>query len=273
MNTDSAVLTGTHHSATARPCQDYGLAHCDENGAWVVVSDGCSSGGDTDLGARILARAVHQVLSEQSALVQTAWLEENVCAKAAGALDSHRVSDLLATLVVAQVRDGTVRVSFFGDGVAVLRHTDGTLTRVQVTYSDNAPGYLAYTFAPGLAQAWQAQYPGQQRTCRIQKLSAQGDVLEQQVIQAEACLTGLSLNWDIQADAIGCVLVATDGLDTAGTAPEKAAAQVADIKGSVGEFLKRRMGKLARLWGKQNGFPDDDLAVSAVWISQESAHG
>jgi hypothetical protein len=39
------------------PCQDYALSGVTRHLAYAVVADGCSSGGKTDIGARVLALA------------------------------------------------------------------------------------------------------------------------------------------------------------------------------------------------------------------------
>ena len=45
---DAAFIIGSRHTCVAMPCQDYARAAPNV----VVVSDGCSSGAHTDLGAR-----------------------------------------------------------------------------------------------------------------------------------------------------------------------------------------------------------------------------
>src|SRR6185295_18680312 len=54
MNTDAAINIGSTHSV----CQDYAIAR---NG-YVVLADGCSSSPDTDIGARLLVKALDQRL-------------------------------------------------------------------------------------------------------------------------------------------------------------------------------------------------------------------
>src|ERR1043166_8156900 len=55
MNADATINIGSTHAI----CQDYAIAR----GRYVVLSDGCSSSPDTDIGARLLVKALDQSLS------------------------------------------------------------------------------------------------------------------------------------------------------------------------------------------------------------------
>ena len=55
--TDSVFAIGASHVATGKACQDYTLSRASDTYAYAIVSDGCSSGGMTDVGARVLALA------------------------------------------------------------------------------------------------------------------------------------------------------------------------------------------------------------------------
>ena len=63
MNADSAVNIGSTHSL----CQDYVIARNPDRAPYVVLSDGCSSSNDTDIGARLLVRAMDQRLVANAA--------------------------------------------------------------------------------------------------------------------------------------------------------------------------------------------------------------
>ncbi|HYO91642.1 MAG TPA: hypothetical protein VEQ40_08400, partial [Pyrinomonadaceae bacterium] len=82
MNADSAFLIGATHAV----CQDYAVAGNgtpDERAAvsnlqanpYVILSDGCSSSPDTDIGARLLVKAAEQVLFKARAPTAQALTE------------------------------------------------------------------------------------------------------------------------------------------------------------------------------------------------------
>ena len=51
MNADHYYTIGNSHSV----CQDYAISGLVENGAYAILSDGCSSSPDVDVGARMLS--------------------------------------------------------------------------------------------------------------------------------------------------------------------------------------------------------------------------
>src|SRR5215208_7219869 len=60
MNANSVFNIGATHAV----CQDYVIARsrAPHGGPYVVMSDGCSSSPDTDVGARLLVKAIDQML-------------------------------------------------------------------------------------------------------------------------------------------------------------------------------------------------------------------
>ena len=59
MNANCAINIGSTHAL----CQDYALARND--GPYVILSDGCSSSPDTDVGSRLLVKASEKIFKER----------------------------------------------------------------------------------------------------------------------------------------------------------------------------------------------------------------
>lgn len=67
--TNHAFHIGAQHLSLGKPCQDYAVSgSINDTTAYAIVSDGCSSGGETDIGARIVALATKRALEENSHL-------------------------------------------------------------------------------------------------------------------------------------------------------------------------------------------------------------
>src|SRR6185295_20387035 len=114
MNADSTFMIGTTHSV----CQDYALANNASNASNVIVTDGCSTSPDTDIGARLLVRAASQLLSNQHSADVVALHKE----AARLALEWTRDIGLQpesvdVTLLTAHLHDGEVIVGASGDGL------------------------------------------------------------------------------------------------------------------------------------------------------------
>ncbi len=142
---DHAFHIGAQHLRQGTPNQDYALSGVLPSGLhYGIVADGCSSGGETDIGARLMGLALKQALAQgaQTGLVERAraYLEGM-----RRALDLER-ADLLATGLLALANDQQfVKMLILGDGVLVERSVYGTLYAHKFEWSDNAPGYLAYS--------------------------------------------------------------------------------------------------------------------------------
>lgn len=159
MNSDSAFLIGATHAV----CQDYAVAGIGStNGAdaapdfksrpYVILSDGCSSSPDTDIGARLLVKAAEQVLHaagqppefDPAALHREAARRALVWARRAGL----RAEAIDATLLTAHVCGDTLVVGCSGDGVVCFESRAGTLDVYVISYASGYPVYPAYTHQP-----------------------------------------------------------------------------------------------------------------------------
>lgn len=126
--------TYTRRGWSKRVCADA----ADFAGARLVLSDGCSSSPDTDLGARLLVRAGGDVTRA------LAW------ADAIGLT----VDALDATCLIADADADGVSVSVAGDGVIAARRHDGTIDVWRVECPSNAPGYPVLALDPDRLAAW-----------------------------------------------------------------------------------------------------------------------
>ncbi|VTU42530.1 hypothetical protein H6P1_00214 (plasmid) [Variovorax sp. PBL-H6] len=270
MHTDHAVLTGSSHTAAATACQDYCLAGSAEGVAWAVVADGCSSGGASDLGARVWALAARRVLIRAAGELLPAYeLQRRVLERAEPLLANLSTEDGFSTLGVLQSDGALVRCCLFGDGVVIARHRDGGLSVWSVEYSANAPFYLQYLRDPALETAYDEQYRDQLRNCVRTRLDANGGVLGSDVCAQSSQAPAWELTLDVKRQDLDAVFVCSDGLGTTKEGLEATAAAVAAVKNSTGEFVRRRVAKLARDWLKAGGMPTDDLAVAGIWLDRE----
>jgi len=272
MHADTAVLTGSRHTAAATPCQDYAAAGTLPNGlTWGIVSDGCSTGGETDLGARAWALAAREVLKiYQDFDASTEDLQHLILEKAAPMLSLLELKDGYATLGIVQAQGKRIRATVFGDGALIARHLDGSITFVNITYTDNAPFYLNYLRQPELADAWRTQYAGQLRRVVTHRLDEGGALIELKTVE-EAGGTPWVWQGHVDNDELELVMLATDGATDCGNGLLATIAEFAAIKNPTGEFIKRRVAKLARGWQRTGHMPGDDLSIAAIWLSAEPA--
>ncbi|MBV9926144.1 MAG: protein phosphatase 2C domain-containing protein [Acidobacteria bacterium] len=149
MNADSSFQIGSAHAV----CQDYAVARlCARGRPYAVLSDGCSSSQDTDVGARLLVKAAERLLREsgtppaselaglhaEAARLALTWAE--TLGLAPQAVD--------ATLLTAHLDGDELVVGCSGDGVVCLQAKDGALDAYSINYPSGYPVYPAYAHQP-----------------------------------------------------------------------------------------------------------------------------
>lgn len=129
--------------ATHSVCQDYVVA----KNSYVILSDGCSTSPDSDIGSRLLVKAAErqiktnsnpETLPEEAARLALAWAE-------AMNLPAQSVD---ATLLSAFIKGDEIVVSCSGDGVIVTETTDGRRDVYDISYPSGYPLYPSYLHQP-----------------------------------------------------------------------------------------------------------------------------
>ena len=148
MNTDRAFQIGSTHSV----CEDYVVARNGSDiagGPYVILSDGCSSSPDTDIGARLLVKAAEKLFIEQGS--DDAEVLHNKAARLAldwAALMGLPAQSIDATLMSAQVTGEHLIIACSGDGVVLLESQTGTLDLFVISSPSGYPFYPCYAHQP-----------------------------------------------------------------------------------------------------------------------------
>ena len=140
IHVDGYTTIGRSHKV----CEDYVVLGKDH----VVLSDGCSSSPKTDVGARLLAHAMDNILScsggeymgDMSGTM--AIHDASLCLGILG-LDGRCLDATLLYMLIDRDRD-RVHVTTFGDGNILCLYRNGKVSCCNTTYSHNAPAYLSY---------------------------------------------------------------------------------------------------------------------------------
>ncbi|MEI7750088.1 MAG: protein phosphatase 2C domain-containing protein [Candidatus Moraniibacteriota bacterium] len=152
-HTDHHFQIGEWHLRSGMPCQDYALSETYGHIAFGIVSDGCSSAGSTDIGARLLTSATAAALREIREFGETIAPETAIgyvrarqkeILDAAGSLLRVGQDDLLATCIHAYVDEHRGIVLVQGDGVVAIRLNNGNTIAHRLEWDGNMPFYPAY---------------------------------------------------------------------------------------------------------------------------------
>jgi len=139
MNSDATISIGSTHSV----CQDYAIARSD----YVVLSDGCSSSPDTDIGARLLVKALDQRLSK-AADVEELHKEAAQAALSWAGMLGLPAQSVDATLLSAQIKGEDLIIACSGDGVIILESRSGALHVYAISSPSGYPFYPTYAHQP-----------------------------------------------------------------------------------------------------------------------------
>ena len=288
MHADAASLIGARHARRAQPSQDYALAGSVQKtrGAseravahWAVVSDGCSTGGHTDLGARAWVLALRTLLREAGEgavdlLRAPSALQEVLLHQAGPQLDALDFQDGLATLAAVCACPGQAVAAIAGDGLVVAVFADGSIELVEQTFTRNAPLYPAYFLRDDQLEGFHSYCAAEGNAMRVRTMIF--DATGEPIGASEPAKTppGVLLpqvfqvyDYSDRLATLEMLFVATDGLCTRGcTSLGKTVAEVMDFQSLAGSFVHRRLGALGAQWARGGTPPSDDLALGGIYL-------
>ena len=264
MNADSALNIGSRHSV----CQDYVIARND--GPYVILSDGCSSSPDTDIGARLLVKAAEKIFTGQGIDDVEQWHKE----AARLALDWAAVVGVPAqavdaTLMTVHVNGEELIVACSGDGVILLESHTGALDVYLISSPSGYPFYPCYL--------WQSE--------RFSELIFNGRTTKEikqfglaSVTTSNSPTEVLKLN----ADDYKYAAVASDGINSFfRTRRSTNGNRVADVclldvldefwsfKNSNGAFVARRLNRFTKDTQAKDWQHADDLSIGVIYLGED----
>lgn len=279
---DDYFHIGQMHLGSGKPCQDYSFSGVQGSNAFAVVSDGCSTGRHTDVGARIVALSTvntlrqaiisHRKLNQIHELVSQEHAQALYKSIEAFGLDFQ---DMLATCIYCLITHEGGLVGIQGDGVIAKVYKDGAMALSCYQWDNNTPLYPAYAFDG---------YKG--------FIAAHGGDINKESLRAQLCsysddgLTissnlGISLAEAIRGreeyitkqemDNLSFIAVFTDGvMQVEGMSWQEAVLQLLAFKNVEGEFAKRRMIRFIKDSKKNDKKgPLDDISYAIIRMKQE----
>lgn len=263
---DKILKIGKSHKV----CEDYIISGHDPY-PYIILSDGCSSSEDTDVGARILCYLAKQYLNNYEFEVVDVnhmgdWIIYNaeVSARQLGL----KKSCLDATLIVARIINNCLDVSFYGDGFVVFVDGVGRAIIHEIEYTKNTPYYLSYKIDPKRNDIYHDLGVELIETLSFSKTN------EEDMVVKHA--------YDTRCEIVDClteyktILICSDGLKSFYDMnrndlidPMKLIQDFTSFKTTKGEFLKRRLLSKKGAISKFEGFKifhHDDLSIGAFYL-------
>jgi hypothetical protein len=254
-HTDDYFAIGAAHLTSGKPCQDYATSREEEGCAIVVVSDGCSTGNRTDIGARLVSlQAIGSVVSLPAAK-QMLGLSN---------------SDMLATRVIASIGQDRLLISVEGDGVVAVKRKGEDIRMSRFEWDDNTPFYPAYTEQDreqfikvhgGVANAvrLQEEWVCFQNGRRVEEANAYYSVA-----QGMMGIVHPYSMWELEL-----VAVFSDGVTQIDNVPwTEAVLEFMALKTTAGEFAKRRMMRALKGMRERGKGPIDDISCAMICVEE-----
>lgn len=284
--TDCHFNIGAEHISGGKPCQDYAISGNHGDIAYAIISDGCSGGGHTDVGARLIALSAAAAIREQ-------WdAERNVTdITVAQAVEVRRrlllggiketlklePDDMLATEVYASITPQGGYVHAWGDGVVAFVYVDGITRLHRFDWPNNMPFYPAYVDQlPNFTSAHGGDLDAQVLTEQVFEYtpSSEGRSSTTSTVPHSMYDGIQGIHFPITADELNrlaYVVVFSDGVTRVDNVCWKdAALDLLSFKTATGVFAKRRMINFIREMRKKGKGPLDDIAFAAISVVRDT---
>lgn len=292
MHADHFYTIGTAHAV----CEDYTISGTEEGLSYALLSDGCSSSKDTDVGARILCHIAKNALlylHRQGNLRDEHYVEEMLPpmlknlivmkaleAKVSMGLDYNAFdATLLISFAVERPNDKPIWGSImYGDGTAVRRYGKDSFELCHVSYDSNAPYYLSYAMSKDKSEGYFWSFGQSKRRNTLVGINGNDpmNIKEYASDPMTDCAYHMSYNLCMLCgeDPLQIALF-SDGVDSyehdgpEGKTPRSYLDVVTDAigyKNTAGEFVYRRMRAMEKEL-KSRGYEHfDDLSCAAIHI-------
>ena len=287
---DDYFHIGASHLTGGKPCQDYSLSRKIEfDYACGIVSDGCSTGGHTDIGSRFVALSTLNSFSGQWHGGNNGKFTFNFeldCLNKLSSIISERQSfflnnlrdftlepkDMLATCVLSYINAHGAFVHVQGDGVVVIKYRDGSVLMTRYDWAKNAPVYPCYS-ENDLQHYLTQLHDGDASSAtmsisRAKTLDGRNFSSDNFVMSFEEAKRGVLTNFSLeQLQDIEFIAVFSDGVcQVENVGWEDAVVRLLAFKNVTGEFVKRRMIRGIKEFHEVGKGPLDDISCAVIRI-------
>ncbi len=294
-NTDSHFVIGHAHIHQNKPCQDHAMHKiCGRSIASIVVSDGCSSGNHTDIGARIIT------CSTIKAINGSPW--NHLHDDAPGSITKHILryatisksslgvddDDMLATCSYAIINEEGGFIHLMGDGTVIIRLVGGILKIISLNWQNNLPYYLSYDISgelPNFKSEHSKINNGEIALCISESGTLHDNLYGKTThIPIEEAVKGYTIKIDKSfLSVIESITIFSDGVQDFHKNPntsdreriemDQIVIEMTNFKGYKGEFVKRRMNAALKKLAKEDIYPNDDFSMAVIYVDHEKEEG
>jgi len=230
----------------------------------IIISDGCSSSDDTDIGARIMVRAMKETLEES---LRAPFNYESIMMEFRSYYKSMARALFLpdpaldATILVAVIVDGLIYTIQYGDGYIVHKEPSKT-TMTYYQYPFNAPFYHHYTSKYDYEKTYLLNFASE----KISDSGFDEDVYDH-VKQSDRHVRSRYI--DSLEVGTHTISLMSDGVDTFFQGNDRIELDsvlddIINFKNTNGEFVKRKLKMYLHKNAKNNIQHYDDISLATI---------
>lgn len=279
---DSYFHIGAQHVRSGLPCEDYALHGRAGDVHYLIVTDGCSSGGKTDVGARLLAHATARAIERggnYSAPTVDPWsiqLSSDLLLDEVEHSLALRPSDMFATLLIGVLQvNGDGYAYIYGDGVVVAQYANGVRVYSKVSWDDNMPFYPRYQgeLRDVFVTAHGGDLERERATHEVVRIDGLGVERSLQRLTLEQAMQGVEMGFGAPRfgpNPLQTIALFSDGITQIEGVPwEVAVDEALAFRSTTGAFLKRRMIRQLKQYEHNGKLPQDDVAGAVLVVDNE----
>jgi hypothetical protein len=272
MSIDSIYEIGSSHLV----CQDYCRANIYKDISYAIVSDGCSTANDTDVGARLLVLESEKIIKILDCVgmenfknvVEIEEFFKEALIKAIRSLQSENLLDsnaFAATLLIALCWQDNTYVFGWGDGVIACKIED-QLEIIKIDYESGAPFYLNYLVSEQRTEKYKNTFPGcVKHSYTLAKMDDEFS-FKQPFIYQRKNVQQITL----MSDGINSFRYSNKHPDynkrCVGINYEEMVERILDFKQTQGDFLKRKIQFLKKKFDLEYIEHYDDVCLASIII-------
>lgn len=243
---DSAYLIGNEHL----DCQDYAYHGIVNNIPFIIVSDGCSSAKDSDVGARYLTHTLVKNIERFDSY-------QSIVDELEYAIQTYPFSraSLIATIRFAFVKNNKLHLFHYGDGHTIIQK-DSNVESIFTKFESNAPFYFYYNHTDYLKNSYIDQFYTDPITNEIDTFDVESFINNTNNFYKEIELTSGEYKVSVISDGIDSIIDPLPYYDYK--------EELVNYRNVTGEFVKRRLNKFSVKYKHV-----DDLSVAAMIINVE----
>jgi len=257
---DAHFIIGNSHTV----CEDYAkVAYLPNTDTYVaIVSDGCSSASNTDVGSRIVSLAALKAI--ENGYDKHTFREIFLLNLAEFSSMLGLQHELTATIMIAIVQDNQLIVLVQGDGVIYVEHEDHS-ELATISFSENAPAYPFYSIDDDMIE----QFNDMNQKCTI---TTNNNV---QISNANANDFTLIRTYN-DISKIKKVVLFSDGIESfkqnnQSINMENIYKSIIDFKNvKAGSFAIRKLTRLQKEWALNKITHEDDLSIASIVFDMDA---